>query len=69
MFEKACKTTHGNAGVMREPIAVWGLVPFGADPFMQGKPTATFYVSFDVLSTHSCKGDARIAKLSPRALL
>jgi hypothetical protein len=49
MFEKACKTdTVETLAVMREPISWLGSwYRFRRRPFMQGKPNATFDVSFD----------------------
>lgn len=49
MFEKACKTdTVETLAVMREPISwLCSWYRFRRRPFMQGKPNATFDVSFD----------------------
>ena len=49
MFEKACKTDSVQTlAVMREPISWLGSwYRFRRRPFMQGKPNATFDVSFD----------------------
>ena len=49
MFEKACKTDDMETlAVMREPVSWLGSwYRFRRRPFMQGKPNATFDVSFD----------------------
>lgn len=59
MFEKACKTDDMQTlAVMREPVSWLGSwYRFRRRPFMQGKPNATFDVSFDAFVTAYMQDD------------